>query len=150
MAWNSNHTENKIYYLHQNGFDETFSWSQQNFCDWHKFIWFNLIMVENSVWINPNSDWKLSLVLLKLMLWIELDQVRLIFYRFSSNEIQHVFRIGSKWLGMVQKQIPEWLWFAGNKVLLRRQNFLINRTKYPWLNYWIEIISERISAIPNH
>ena len=29
--------------------------------------------------------------------------------RFSSNEIQNVLRIGSEWLGMVRKQITEWL-----------------------------------------
>ena len=46
--------------------------------------------------------------------WIELIQID--FRPISSNQIQNVFRISSKWLGMVWKQILEWLGLNPNSI----------------------------------
>ena len=73
--------------------------------------------------IRINSDWKFGLDQSKLGLirienlvsdWFEFIQIvasdyiglgRIVFYHFSSNEIQNVFRIGSEWLALARIQI---------------------------------------------
>ena len=64
---------------------------------------FGLILIENSVWINPSSDW---------FGCIRIDVSELIgsiFYRFSSNEIQNVSRIGWEWFALARIQISEYI-----------------------------------------
>ena len=73
-------------------------------------------LIENSVWINPSSDffgliWIENLVSdsIGLMSRIKSDKVGLIFDCFLSDEIQNVSRIGSEWFSLARIQISEWI-----------------------------------------
>ena len=78
--------------------------------------WFGLILIENSVSINSSSDWfglktwfRIGSDSYVLLPRIKSDEGESIFYRFSSNELQKVFRIGSEWFALVRIQISEWI-----------------------------------------
>ena len=57
-----------------------------------------------SIRINPSSD---RFGLIRIVARIKSDKVRSIFYRFLSNELQNIFRIGSEWFALAQIQISE-------------------------------------------
>ena len=66
--------------------------------------------------INPTSDWFGLIWIANLVShsfeFIRIDVselIGLIFNRFSSNEIQSVFRIGSEWFVLARIQISEWI-----------------------------------------
>ena len=63
-----------------------------------------LILIENSVWINPSSDWKLGfgLVWINSDFWLRLNRIR-------SGRFFTVFWIGSEWFALARIQISEWI-----------------------------------------
>ena len=78
---------------------------------------FGLILIENSVWINASSD---SCGLLPR---IKSDYVGSIFYRFSSNEIQNVLRIGSDTDIGINRNSSDWLGMISYPILSPGQLF---------------------------
>ena len=83
--------------------------------------WFGIILFEYSVWINPSSDFNSILFsVYGLLPRIKSDWVGSIFYRFSSNEIQNVFRIGSEWFALARIQISKWIGIFRNRNFFAR------------------------------
>ena len=73
----------------------------------------------HSVWINTKSDWCGLIWIANFVSdwfgFIRIDVLeliglsRIVFDRFSLNEIQNVFRIGSEWFVLARIQISEWI-----------------------------------------
>ena len=74
---------------------------------------------------------------------IKSDWFGLMFNRFSSNETQNVFRIGSGWFALARIQISEWIgivlinweWIS---IRYFRQGYSLNpnQSNFHWLNQW--------------